>query len=171
MFTEPVRRAAMERARDTGVPAASGRVTLLQEIDSQKQAGFLIYLPFYTGGSIPETVAERRVRLQGFVYSPFRADDFIQGIFGNNQNSYVDFQVYDGTEIRPSRLLYRSDRKWDEVNASNSPHFTAIATLDIAGRPWTLVFNSTLELEQNSERRLILLVALVGDYSASCCLE
>jgi CHASE1-domain containing sensor protein len=28
MFTEPVRRAAMEQARGTGMPTASGRVTL-----------------------------------------------------------------------------------------------------------------------------------------------
>jgi CHASE1-domain containing sensor protein len=35
MFSEPVRRAAMERARDTGLPAASGLVTLVQEIDER----------------------------------------------------------------------------------------------------------------------------------------
>ncbi|HXT39719.1 MAG TPA: CHASE domain-containing protein, partial [Candidatus Angelobacter sp.] len=40
MFTEPVRRAAMEKARDTGELSASGRVTLVQEIDEPKQAGF-----------------------------------------------------------------------------------------------------------------------------------
>lgn len=33
MFTHPVRRAAMERARDTGLPALSDRVTLVQEIE------------------------------------------------------------------------------------------------------------------------------------------
>ena len=31
MFTEEVRRQAMETARDTGKPTASGRVTLVQE--------------------------------------------------------------------------------------------------------------------------------------------
>ncbi len=52
MFTEPVRRTAMERARNTGAPAASGRVTLVQEIDpNNKQAGFLIYAPVYKNGS------------------------------------------------------------------------------------------------------------------------
>src|SRR5690606_17449820 len=39
MYTDPVRREAMARARDTGQPAASGRVTLVQEIDDQKQPG------------------------------------------------------------------------------------------------------------------------------------
>ncbi|MGZ5433283.1 MAG: CHASE domain-containing protein, partial [Thermoanaerobaculia bacterium] len=51
MFTNAVRREAMSRARDTGLPAASGHVTLVQEIDARKQPGFLIYTPVYTTGS------------------------------------------------------------------------------------------------------------------------
>src|SRR5260370_37229333 len=56
MFTEPTRRAAMEQARDTGLPAASGRVTLVQEIDAEKQAGFLIYAPGYRHGAFANAV-------------------------------------------------------------------------------------------------------------------
>jgi CHASE1-domain containing sensor protein len=58
MHEEPVRRAAMDQARDSGQPVASGKVTLVQEIDSQKQAGFLIYLPIYRGER--ETIELRR---------------------------------------------------------------------------------------------------------------
>ncbi|HWI56848.1 MAG TPA: CHASE domain-containing protein, partial [Bacillota bacterium] len=47
MFSEPVRHEAMARARDAGQSVASGKVTLVQEIYEQKQAGFLIYLPAY----------------------------------------------------------------------------------------------------------------------------
>jgi type III secretion protein R len=36
----------MARDRDTGMPAASGKVKLVQEVDADPQAGFLIYLPF-----------------------------------------------------------------------------------------------------------------------------
>jgi CHASE1-domain containing sensor protein len=62
MFSDPARRAAMEKARDTGAPAASGRVTLVQEIDQKKQPGFLIYVPVYTGA--PTTEADRRRQLR-----------------------------------------------------------------------------------------------------------
>src|SRR2546429_3045056 len=51
MMTEPVRRVAMERARDTGAAVASGRVTLVQEIQEPKQRGFLIYAPVYRNGA------------------------------------------------------------------------------------------------------------------------
>src|SRR5205807_1804103 len=77
MFTEPVRRAAMERARDIGMPVVSGRVTLVQEIDEPKQAGFLIYQPAYRNGASTDTVEARRAALIGFVYSPFRAGDLL----------------------------------------------------------------------------------------------
>ncbi|MGH6633769.1 MAG: CHASE domain-containing protein, partial [Sphingopyxis sp.] len=54
MYSEPVRRAAMRRAWQTGRPAASGIVQLAQErMAKVKQQGFLIYLPVYTRGSQP----------------------------------------------------------------------------------------------------------------------
>ena len=47
MYSEPVRRAAMARARDTGDVAVSGKVELVQEAGAERQAGFLMYLPVY----------------------------------------------------------------------------------------------------------------------------
>lgn len=68
MFSEPVRRLAMERARDAGLPSVSGKVTLVQETEKGVQYGFLMYLPVYSGGEIPPTMAERRTALLGYVY-------------------------------------------------------------------------------------------------------
>ncbi|HVQ39804.1 MAG TPA: CHASE domain-containing protein, partial [Pyrinomonadaceae bacterium] len=72
MFTEPTRREPMERARDTGLPAASGRVTLFQRIDPQaKQPGFIIYVPVYRTDFPTANETERRAALLGFVFSAF----------------------------------------------------------------------------------------------------
>jgi signal transduction histidine kinase/ActR/RegA family two-component response regulator len=161
MFTEPTRRSAMERARDTGIPALSGRVTLKQEIDQHKQAGFLVYMPIYEGAVIPPTVAERRKTLKGFVYSPFRADDFIQGIFGDRRNALVDFQVYDGTEINPQSILHRSSLSPKTIRGSR-PKLTTTQQLQIAGHSWTLVFTSHPTLEQISEQRFIPFIVFLG---------
>src|SRR5882724_5367558 len=81
MFTEPVRRAAMEQARDTGGPAASGRVFLVQEVESHREPGFIIYAPVYRNTAPQSTPEERREALTGFIYGPFRAGDFMAGIF------------------------------------------------------------------------------------------
>ena len=47
MFSEPIRREAMIRARDTGKAALIGKVTLVQETHTDKQAGFLMYQAIY----------------------------------------------------------------------------------------------------------------------------
>jgi signal transduction histidine kinase len=158
MFTEPIRRTAMSRARDTGTPAASGRVTLVQEIDPHKQAGFLIYVPVYRHGLSPNTVAERQDALWGFVYSPFRAEDFFAGIFGTKQQRYVDFQIYDGKNLSPEHLLYSSHHP----STSYQPRFQTTRTIDVAGHSWTIAFTSRSEFEGVSQRNLVPYILLSG---------
>jgi CHASE1-domain containing sensor protein len=51
MFSEPVRRAAMEQARDSGAAALSGKVELVQETVNDVQAGTLMYVPVYRNGA------------------------------------------------------------------------------------------------------------------------
>lgn len=162
MFTESTRRDAMERARDTGVPAASGRVQLVQEIEVKKQAGFLIYEPIYRGGSTPAALEERRATLQGFIYSPFRADDFIHGIFGNSHDSYVDFRIYDSSTLTPDRLLHQSVNATQSTNSAYRPQFQSTTQLDVAGQPWTIAFTSRPELYLHSEQRFVPFIALAG---------
>jgi PAS domain S-box-containing protein len=161
MFTEATRRAAMEKARDTGNPAASGQVTLLQEVGGKKQAGFLIYMPIYEGGQVPATVSDRRAALQGFVYSPFRADNLVSSIFGDESQLLVDFQVYDGSEVRPDKLLHDNPQR-----DHSSEAFQEIRRVTIAGEPWTLVFFPRPELAINSEMRRVPYI-LVGGGLAS----
>ena len=161
MFTEQVRRAAMERARDTGAAAASGRVTLRQEVDEDKQAGFLIYVPVYYRGAVVNTIEERRASLKGFVHSPFRADDLLEGIINAERPAYINFRVYDGETESAENLLHDSTRRaaaattaaaTETGTPSAPPHFTNTSQLDIAGRRWTLAFASRPELESESGR-------------------
>lgn len=150
MFTEPTRRAAMERARDTGLPAASGRVTLVQEIDQHKQSGFLIYVPVYRHGSSPSSIGERQADLEGYVYSPFRADDLFQGIFGGGQGLNVDLSVFDGTNLTAESLLHGP--KPGANSNSLAPRFTKTTSIEIAGRTWTLLITSQPDFELASRR-------------------
>jgi signal transduction histidine kinase len=147
MFTEPTRRAAMERARDTGEPAASGAVTLVQEIDEVKQLGFLIYMPVYSGAA-PTTIEDRRRRLRGFVYSPFRAGDLFAGILGRHPRPRAGFELFDGAPS-PTALLHRT------VVEGRGRRFSDTRTIDVAGRTWTATMFSTAALEQLSSSALV----------------
>jgi PAS domain S-box-containing protein len=141
MFTEPSRRAPMERARDTGLPAASGRVTLFQRVDPQAmQPGFVIYAPVYRKDQHPTNETERRAALLGFVFSAFRADDFFRGIVSSASHENIEFQIYDGSELTPANLIHRSTQPF--APGTYQPRFAAFTNMNVAGRPWTISYSS-----------------------------
>ncbi len=168
MSADSTRREAMDRARDDGGPAMSGRVQLVQEIDERKQAGFLIYVPIYRGGGVPPTVEARRAELVGFVYAPFRADDLFEGIFGSESEPRVAFRLYDGAGTDSTLLLHDSNVDWRSRSESDIPPWTSFNaradTLPVqtAGRRWTLVFSPTTALLDSAGRATVPLVASVG---------
>ena len=145
MFTDPTRRVAMERARDTGEPTASGVVTLVQEIDSERQSGFLIYMPVYGRATVPTTVEERRRALYGFVYSPFRGDDLLRSVLGVPRD--LGFSVYDGTSTDPASLLHTTPLA---PRRSPYPPLRATTQVEVAGRQWTIVFTAQPYLDESS---------------------
>jgi signal transduction histidine kinase len=157
MYSEPTRREAMQRARDLGGPALSGRVTLVQEIAGPAQPGFLIYVPVYAGGSTPATVEERRAALLGFVYAPFRAHDLFAGVFGREAQPRVSFSVYDGNGIDTAALLFASDRE-----PGHRPRNAGTMRLLNAGQPWTIAFESQPDFEAGSTRRFVPMVLAAG---------
>lgn len=140
MFTEPTRREAMERARDTSNTAASGRVKLFESLNPDRQPGFLIYFPVYRDGVIPDTLPERRAKLQGFVFAVFRAGDLFTSIFAD-EGIGATVEVFDGTNTNDAHLLYRSREK----SAGFLPFQQTLqeaTTIDVSGRTWTTRFSA-----------------------------
>jgi PAS domain S-box-containing protein len=143
MFTVPSRRSAMEQARDTGLPAATGRVTLFQTFTPQAtQSGFIIYAPVYRNDSQSSDESSRRENLMGFVFSPFRAEDFFRGIVSGSSYDNIEFQVFDGSQLTPENLLHRSPGTGEPSPASYKPRFAASTVLKVGGRLWTITFVS-----------------------------
>ncbi|MDZ4798962.1 MAG: PAS domain S-box protein [Bryobacteraceae bacterium] len=136
MYSEPVRRAAMERARDSGDAAMSGKVRLVQESGQQEQAGFLLYLPLYRKGMLHRTLAERRANIIGWAYSPFCVTDLLSGIEGERAND-LDIEIFDGNEATDGTLMYDSDGS----RAAGLPHWTSLQSSNVirlAGHAWTI---------------------------------
>jgi PAS domain S-box-containing protein len=147
MHSQPTRAAAMDLARDSGHAAVSGRVTLVQEIEGRVQAGFLIYLPVYRSGLVPETVDERRERLIGFAYAPFRAEDLFEGIFGTEGQPRAAFRIYDGQRADSAALLY--DSRVGGIAPVAQPRRTDTRTVTKGERHWTIVFVPTATFERS----------------------
>ncbi|MFH2135826.1 MAG: CHASE domain-containing protein [Pseudomonadota bacterium] len=139
MYSEPTRRDAMERARDTNAAALSGKVTLVQETTEDVQAGTLMYLPLYRKGMPHDTVVERRAALYGWVYSPFRMNDMIENALDDakpeDKNEALQLSIYDGNEISNDALLYSKHIKHDDSAKS----FSIKQILEFGGKEWTIV--------------------------------
>ncbi|MBF0423768.1 MAG: CHASE domain-containing protein, partial [Magnetococcales bacterium] len=139
--SEPVRHAALEYSRDTGEPSMTGNISLIQETQTDHQAGFLMVLPVYRQGMPAETIQERRAALLGFVFSPFRMNDFMRGRVGQGIPD-LDFEIYDGAAYSPENLMYRSFDLSEQVNRFNSHHHHTYRLINLPGRTWMVHFIS-----------------------------
>ncbi|WP_166269067.1 bifunctional diguanylate cyclase/phosphodiesterase [Marinobacter caseinilyticus] len=107
-FEDVVHRSAMELARDAGAPTMTSKVVLVQEEVDDDQAGFLMYHPVYAGNFIPDSLNERRSRLQGFVFSAFRMNNLVDGIVGLI-SPFLDVHIYDGDVVMREARMYGSN--------------------------------------------------------------
>lgn len=161
MYSNRVRRSAMDQARDTGEPALSGHIVLVQEIDEDVQPGFLLYVPFYENGTTNETLEAKRENIVGYVYSAFRATNFFNEIVGADDIADIGLTVVDGIEQTGPGVLY--DDVSNKVSVTETPRFTESKTIYVFGRPWTLTFSSTSSFgETNFSKFTSIVLIIVG---------
>jgi PAS domain S-box-containing protein len=140
MYSEPIRHEAMDRARDTGMAAVSGTTRLVQESGSDQQKGVLMYLPVYRNGSPLTTLDQRRAALVGYVYSPFRINDLMQGALPS-EIKHISFAMFDG-DTTNSDLLYDSHSGPGEIFPDREALFDRTLRLETGGRRWTLYLHT-----------------------------
>lgn len=132
MYSNETRKEAMQRAIETTLPSLTAKVRLVQEDGKNEQAGFLLYLPLYKPDAPLETVKQRYEAIQGFVYAPFRVDNFMKGIIDDSFD-LVQLQVYDGDTINEENLLFNSAN-----NQATIKPFIYTAVIELEGRFWTV---------------------------------
>jgi diguanylate cyclase len=161
MYTDPVRRAAMERARDTGLAAASAKVTLVQEDGTDVQPGFLMYLAVYRNDAPHDTLAERRANLIGWVYAPFRMNDFMSALNGE-QPGDLDIEIYDDVALSHESRMYDTDRIVEATSVKGRLH--RVNRIEAADRTWTVAIAALpgFENKLRSDRPQIILRTGVG---------
>lgn len=162
MYSEPVRRQAMQRAAETGATSITGKVVLVQEIQGPVQAGLLMYVPVYRQGAPLETAAQRWQALRGFVYSPYRVDDLMQGILGAADLS-LNLVVYASDSQDPLQQIFNT-RPPDYAHQSR---FELLRHIEQHGQTWTLHLSSLPEFESGSQLRGALVMLLGTGLSLS----
>lgn len=145
MYSETIRRAAMDAAMRTDLPAATAPVTLVQEIDSKPQQGVLIYL--YLESSEVDAP-------QGFVYSPVRMGDLFDAAF-RRQPLRFELRVWDNDAPEPP--LYQTAAF---SAADDNAHSASTFTLEVAGRNWQFEARSTAPIMLLSAHVFTLITAM-----------
>ncbi|MEI7436290.1 MAG: CHASE domain-containing protein, partial [bacterium] len=165
MLTEPVRRKAMEQARDENATVLSGKVRLIQETAQDVQAGTLMLIPVYRRGVPVETIAQRRAAIQGWVYSPYRMNDLMRGTLSDWSTKQNDrplcLQVYDGNLMSADNLLYDSQHGGNQTRELHAPAIKLTA-MDFAGRRWTLRFTQPAGLSSMADYSNVRIVVAGG---------
>ncbi len=138
--SEPIRRAAIDRAVATGQISATAPIRLVQETGQQK--GILIFLPVYrhpesAGGEHPDPDA-----IAGFVVEVLRIGDVIENalaVLGENRH-LLKIEVHDRDSAGTDHYLYQDP----------SPVTTGAMTLNtelaVGGRTWELITTMAGEL-------------------------
>jgi len=154
MFSEAVRRQAMERGGDTGQATLSGKVTLIQDADKVNEPGFLLYMPIYANNQPTFNQDQRRAALIGFVYGAFRAHDFLEPLIGRFTD--VGFRLYDGEFVSDAALLYES-------RAARDPEsFWETRSISFGGRRWLMEFFSTPAFHANGNSSRPFVTGVIG---------
>ena len=161
MMSEAVRAKAMRMAAESGKTAISGKVKLVQEIHSKEQAGFLMSLPVYRKHQ-PLAMPEQRWRaLQGFVYSPYRIDDLMEGILGSRVLR-MHFVIFDGEEETDGARMYVSKGVQAAEARTTSPEMSALRTIHAYGRTWTVRLYSSPAFEADFHSPLNTVILVLG---------
>jgi signal transduction histidine kinase len=144
----PIHLEAIRRARDTGKPAMTESLHLIDGGD-----GVLVYWAVYRRGAPRATVAERRLNLQGFVVAVFRIDQLVESAFVESHSRGIQMALFDEGAPPGGRLLYShpspladAPRSWFGqrlVDARIESGLQWLGPLGVGGRRWTIILTPT----------------------------
>jgi signal transduction histidine kinase/DNA-binding response OmpR family regulator len=151
--TEPVRKAALERARDEGRPVLTGRLHLIADTDDLP--AFLMFMPVYAVGQPVSTIEQRRAALQGFIVNRVRAD-YLFGPAMDRKNAAIRARVFDGDNSSEAAVLFES------APLATEAAFNQEGRLDAAGRTWIVRFEGSSGFMTANERLMPMLIMIGG---------
>lgn len=156
-MTQPARREALARARDSGAMALSGPLGVYDAAGAPTLLA--MYMPLYARSAPLGTTAERRRAIAGWVAAPFWISEVIQGL-AHELDSDLALAIHDGPSVAGGVNIFasREDYAPHAVNGG----LEALRSLDLGGRRWTLVLYPLPSFEQRFEGSAHHIIALLG---------
>lgn len=145
--SDAIRRAALEKARDTGEITATAPIRLVQE--TEQQSGFLLFEPVYSQGEEQKpNVSGRKKSLKGFVLGVFRSGDMVKDIFDHVSARNIKFRLIDVSDNEAAKIFATNGDWTAERNLESKLALTAIDIrkdhdFPFAGRKWRIEIEAT----------------------------
>lgn len=133
MSADPLRRAAAEKARDSGEAALSVSV-LMAGSASVKQRGFLLFQPVYEHATPPPTLTERRLALRAWILVAIDAKEFLASVPAR-WGDQVSLRIWDQAAGQGNVVFSHG------TPSKPSAEFERTVELTLAGATWTLAFD------------------------------
>lgn len=149
-------RRVMDEARDSGEILATEAFALVQ--DPQHKRSIAVFRPVYREGILPETLAERRRDLQGFLVILLSAADLSVVSRHQAQPAAIDWMLIDESAQPDKRLLHFQPSRLRTAPALPPPsgHFSgplvAEIPLWVPGRVWNMQFTPAPEFHTMDHR-------------------
>ena len=153
MAHEQNRFTAAKKARDTRSAQITAPITLVQ--DAKKTPGFLFYVPWYKYSLTSDKRVSQQKEFLGLVYAPFITSKLMGGTL-SNRNRQVNFSIYDENSALYSELSTQSE------DFDANPLFTKEVIIDIYGRPWKFLIQSSLLFRDQQSQNQPLIILIVG---------
>ncbi|TKC87964.1 EAL domain-containing protein [Trinickia terrae] len=157
-WADPVRRHALEKSRDSGMPTITGKLRLAVDTEAEAHPGFVMYLPIYARGQSQNDIAARRAHLVGWVYASFHMRDIIASLYGDEPPG-LTLAMYDGVEPSEATLMHRSS---GSAGHHQLPALSANEYLYVAGHDWTLSLVAQDDFKARFGRHAQMVIATAG---------
>lgn len=150
-YTDPERRQAMERARDSGNSALTGKM-------QHSDASLLMYFPLYRKNQPHDSLEERRANLVGWAFAQLRLKELMASLYGEGTMS-ADLRIYDSVEQNESSLLFDAGKN---RGSRDKALIESTEYIETAGRTWALSMRSQPSLEARYSNNKSQLIAIAG---------
>jgi len=102
MNSEPIQRAALERARDTGRAASTVPVNLIGDSTPR----LVIFWPIYAPGAVIDTIAARQANIRGYVIGVSRIHDLVNTVMQMPELLDIDVYLFDQNVAASNQPFY-----------------------------------------------------------------
>ena len=150
LSSDRVRWQAMEKATDTGLPAATAKINLARDLTNpQRGFGTRVFMPVYRKDAAAASQAGQQNNLIGFVSLLFRASDTIELRLKTLSAIGIDIYLFDKTSglnserserlyFHHSRTRQENIRPLEEAELEDG-RLLWVKDFDMAGRKWSII--------------------------------